>query len=546
MVKNLKNSLLVMLIIFSGIFFVFCKQEYVCTRNMSSSRMKKLRKKGNHQTNFPRICTQGVTRLIDACDLTRYFDNKVHAELSTDNCISVEGKQYVFNSQDVVPECESSYPFETIKQNGWLSTKSLVEYTLEYSSLCRMDGKASGNIWTLPSEQTILNFAEECCVEELIISFEKCVHVGDSIMESYFGQYKTENRNYYKENFNNKLTFKILFSNLYDDFQIKDCVGISKQQFLVLEQNSKSKWINFYDQKILFEFQKGFEHQIRVEVTQIKNSSVDVSSQKYSLNEIVDRNIINNSTSISTGVFVPSLLNNKQSPKIDQNKKYFVDEIVEKNFSLNDCGSKVIFPPLYDESIVINFLQSLRQKYTQVKVEVTGESLTHMANPQSPNTLDSTGLVFSGNNEYRAYNNTVGIMILENEPSISIPTISLDDRFVLSFGDELMESQFLGPFHFKENLVIYSPTHEAAMVIDLFNPVYAPEMGFGVTIDIDWHMKSHDVLVENFNAMFLGHHPFLGTKEPNQADKEFVWAAMDQTKQSIDLTSQDQIVEICV
>ena len=62
------------------------------------------------------------------------------------------------------------------------------------------------------------------------------------------------------------------------------------------------------------------------------------------------------------------------------------------------------------------------------------------------------------------------------------------------------------------------------------------------------HIKAHDTLVEDFDfdVLVSGHEQILGTKEHIQIDKEFVLSVMDNTKQAIELVSEDKIVTTCV
>jgi multidrug efflux pump subunit AcrB len=50
----------------------------------------------------------------------------------------------------------------------------------------------------------------------------------------------------------------------------------------------------------------------------------------------------------------------------------------------------------------------------------------------------------------------------------------------------------------------------------------------------------------DFDVLVSGHEQILGTKEHIKTDKEFVLSVMDNTKQAIELVSEDQIVSTCV
>ncbi len=96
--------------------------------------------------------------------------------------------------------------------------------------------------------------------------------------------------------------------------------------------------------------------------------------------------------------------------------------------------------------------------------------------------------------------------------------------------------------------MIYDPAHKIIMAVDLFHPGAAPYSGFGVTVNLDEHIKAHDTLVENFDFDFLisGHEEILGTKEHILTDKEFVLSVIDNTKNGMEIASGDEVISICV
>ncbi len=74
-----------------------------------------------------------------------------------------------------------------------------------------------------------------------------------------------------------------------------------------------------------------------------------------------------------------------------------------------------------------------------------------------------------------------------------------------------------------------------AMAVDLFHPAAAPYKGFGVTVNMEEHIKAHDTLVNDFDfeVLISGHEQILGTKDHIKTDKEFVLSVMNNVKQII-------------
>ena len=120
--------------------------------------------------------------------------------------------------------------------------------------------------------------------------------------------------------------------------------------------------------------------------------------------------------------------------------------------------------------------------------------------------------------------------------------------YVLSVGNQSLELHYIGPYHSEGDIVIYSPKHKIAMAVDLFHPDAAPYRAFAVTVNLDEHIKAHDTIVEDFDfdVLVSGHEQILGTKEHIKTDKEFVLSVMDNTKQAMELVSEDEIIPTCV
>jgi len=252
---------------------------------------------------------------------------------------------------------------------------------------------------------------------------------------------------------------------------------------------------------------------------------------------------------IDDGIFPESMIYTKQSPIIDQEKGYFVDEIANGVYWLIGSGYQVMFLTTGEGVIVIDAPQPIGEKYLQAIADVTDEPITHMIYSHShADHTGSAGQIFPKDIDYIAHQDTADILISENDPNRPIPTITFDDMYTLSVGYQLLELYYIGPFHSEGDIVIYSPKHKIAMAVDLFHPGAAPYKAFGVTVNLDEHIKAHDILVEDFDfdVLVSGHEQILSTKEHIKIDKEFVLSVMDNTKQAMELISEDEVVQSCV
>jgi glyoxylase-like metal-dependent hydrolase (beta-lactamase superfamily II) len=200
--------------------------------------------------------------------------------------------------------------------------------------------------------------------------------------------------------------------------------------------------------------------------------------------------------------------------------------------------------------IVIDAPQPIGEKYIQAIQEVTDEPITHMIYSHShADHTGAAGLIFPSDIEYIAHADTADILISENDPNRPIPTTTFDESYTLSVGNQVLELSYIGAFHSQGDIVILAPKQKIAMAVDLFHPDAAPYKGFGVTVNMDEHIRAHDTLVNDFDfdVLISGHEKILGTKQHIKTDKEFVFSVMDNVKQAMNETeSASEITGKCV
>ena len=251
------------------------------------------------------------------------------------------------------------------------------------------------------------------------------------------------------------------------------------------------------------------------------------------------------------GVFPEAMMHVEISPTIDEEKGYFVDEIADGIYWLVSSGYQVMFLTTGEGVIVVDAPQPIGEKYLQAIQEVTNEPITHMIYSHSHSDhTGAAGQIFPSDIEYIAHRDTADILISENDPNRPIPTVTFDDTYALSVGNQVLELSYIGPFHSQGDIVILAPKQKVAMAVDLFHPAAAPYRGFGVTVNMDEHIKAHDTLVNDFDfdVLISGHEQILGTKEHIITDKEFVLSVMEIVKQAIQETesTNEEITSKCV
>ncbi len=249
------------------------------------------------------------------------------------------------------------------------------------------------------------------------------------------------------------------------------------------------------------------------------------------------------------GVFLESMKYTENAPIIDDEKGYFVDEIADGIYWLIGSGYQVMFLTTGEGVIVIDAPQPIGEKYLQAIQEVTDEPITHMIYSHShADHTGAAGQIFPSDIEYIAHQDTADILVSENDPNRPIPTITFDDTYTLSVGNQVLELSYIGAFHSEGDMIILAPKQKVVMAVDLFHPGAAPYKAFGVTVNLDTHIEAHDTLVNDFDfdVLISGHEQILGTKHHIKIDKEFVLSMMEITTQAIAMVSSDEVIQRCV
>src|SRR5690606_37057207 len=74
---------------------------------------------------------------------------------------------------------------------------------------------------------------------------------------------------------------------LYVGPELVGCVGAGPMKCMLVKENPEDDYTYFYSQIEGFEFEPGYEYELRVQVTPVENAPADASSLKYTLVEVV-------------------------------------------------------------------------------------------------------------------------------------------------------------------------------------------------------------------------------------------------------------------
>ena len=224
-------------------------------------------------------------------------------------------------------------------------------------------------------------------------------------------------------------------------------------------------------------------------------------------------------------------------PEIDAEKGYAVIEIGDGLYWLTDGGYQMMFLTTGKGVIVVDAPMGLGEKILQAISDVTDEKVTHLIYTHIHKDHIGSAYLFPDDTVYISHIDTAEHLIMKQDHQRPIPSIAFDDKYILNVGDQVLELSYIGPFHSKGDIIVYSPAHKVVMAVDLYHPDAAPWQYFGIARDMGEHIAAHDkILAMDWDVMVSGHEPILGTPEHLKFNKDFTLAVMDNAITAIKTT----------
>ncbi|MFB3114175.1 MAG: MBL fold metallo-hydrolase [Nitrosopumilaceae archaeon] len=222
----------------------------------------------------------------------------------------------------------------------------------------------------------------------------------------------------------------------------------------------------------------------------------------------------------------------QEPPTIDPEKGYFVVEIADGLYWLNDFAYQVMFLTTGEGVIVVDVPPSMGENILNAIAEVTDEPVTHVIYSHIHKDHIGAANIFPDTVTIIAHKDTATHLAMKNDPGRPVPTITFDDTYTLSVGDQILELSYVGAFHSKGDILIYAPQQKVLMAVDIFHPSHAPFKNFAITKDINNYILVHDKMLEyDFDAIISGHQQILGTSDDVKTNKEFTLDVLNNTIQ---------------
>jgi glyoxylase-like metal-dependent hydrolase (beta-lactamase superfamily II) len=133
------------------------------------------------------------------------------------------------------------------------------------------------------------------------------------------------------------------------------------------------------------------------------------------------------------------------------------------------------------------------------------------------------GALFPSSTIYVSHEETAKQIKDANNSGRPVPTVTFDTNLTLSVGG--IDFQLLtldSPNHVIGNIIVYLPTFDTIMLVDVIYPGWAPFFRIGLAENLDTYLSIHDSLLSlPWTYLNAGHLGRLGTREDVQTNKDY-------------------------
>jgi glyoxylase-like metal-dependent hydrolase (beta-lactamase superfamily II) len=210
-------------------------------------------------------------------------------------------------------------------------------------------------------------------------------------------------------------------------------------------------------------------------------------------------------------------------PAIPPEKGYFVQEIRGGLYWVTDGLYNTMFLVSSTGVIAVDPLPNLGEKYLKAISEVTDKPITHVIYSHEHTDHIGAAYLFPRNAVYIAQKQTAEILKRRNDARRPVPSVTFDDTYTVTQGDQTLVLDYKGINHEAGNIFIYAPRQKVLMLVDVVYPGWMPYKNLGIAEDIPGYIQAHrDALGFDFDTLVAGHVDRLGTRADVETSLEFV------------------------
>jgi glyoxylase-like metal-dependent hydrolase (beta-lactamase superfamily II) len=191
------------------------------------------------------------------------------------------------------------------------------------------------------------------------------------------------------------------------------------------------------------------------------------------------------------------------APAIPPEKGYFVQEIRGGLYWVTDGLYNTIFLVSAQGVIAIDPLPNLGERYLKAIAEITNKPITHVIYSHEHTDHIGAAYLFPKDAVYIAQKKTAELLARRNDPRRPVPTLTFDETYTLTVGDQTVVLDYKGPNHESGNIFIYAPRQKVLMLVDVIYPGWMPYKNLGIAEDVPGYIEAHhDALSYDFEHEF--------------------------------------------
>lgn len=231
---------------------------------------------------------------------------------------------------------------------------------------------------------------------------------------------------------------------------------------------------------------------------------------------------------------------------IDPARGYALEEIRDGLYWVTNGSEQAAFLVSTEGVIVIDAPPYLTDALAAAVQSVTTQPITHIVySHYHADHIAGAGRL-STTAQIVAHTETQKALERAADPNRPIPTITFEESYTLTVGNQTLELSYHGPNHVPGNIFIHAPLQRTLMVIDIVWPGWVPFVELGEAEDLPGYRAALDTaLTLDFDIFIGGHVGRYGNKSDVERTKEYVddvFAAAGRALQAVNINEIAQEV----
>jgi glyoxylase-like metal-dependent hydrolase (beta-lactamase superfamily II) len=201
-----------------------------------------------------------------------------------------------------------------------------------------------------------------------------------------------------------------------------------------------------------------------------------------------------------------------KGPAVDPVKGYRIQNLGDGLYMITDGAYQSMFMTYDNGVVVVDAPPSYASHIPQAIAEVSQKPITHLVYSHA-----HTDHIGGAKNIGRqpiiiAQAETNRLLARDSDPNRPLATVTFEDRYRLSVGNQVLELSYHGNAHLPGNTFIYAPRQRTLMVVDVIFPGWMPWRRLAVAQDIPaYFAQVKEINAMNFGTLVGGHVARTGT-----------------------------------